>query len=215
MKECIKCSIVKEIDLFPKFGNICKDCKSIYIKEYYQKNKNEILEKEKKKYLDNREDRIKKQIIYVSDKKEEKSLYLKEYRKRKKVDISEKRKKYNEKNKEKINESRRNRYKERIKTDLNFKLKRIHRNLLQRVLRYKKHESTSYLLGYSSIELKENIESKFKEGMNWDNYGDWEIDHIIPVSHFDLEVTPPSDVNSLDNLQPLWKLENIKKSNYV
>lgn len=51
--------------------------------------------------------------------------------------------------------------------------------------------------------------------MSWYNYGDWEIDHIIPVSSFNLETTPPSVVNSLDNLQPLWKIENIKKSNNV
>jgi hypothetical protein len=215
MKNCIKCSIEKEIEFFPKQGNICKECKSIYIKEYYQKNKNDILQNEKKRYQENREDRIEKQLLYASIKKEEKSIYLKKYRKDNKDSLHEKRKNYNKEKKEKINETRRNRYKERIKNDLNFKLSKIHRNILKRILRYKKHESTSDLLGYASIELKENIESKFKYGMSWDNYGEWEIDHIIPVSSFDLEKTSPSIVNSLDNLQPLWKIENIKKSNHV
>ena len=215
MKKCIKCLNKKKVEDFPKQGNICKLCKSDYIKKYYLENKKEIIEKEKKRYKDNREDRIEKQSVYNSTRREEKSLYLKEYRKENKNKLDEKRKKYNEENKEKINETRRNRYKDRIKNDINFKLSKIHRNILKRILRYKKHESTSDLLGYTSIELRENIESKFKDGMSWDNYGEWEIDHIIPVSSFDLEKTPPCIVNSLDNLQPLWKIENIKKSNHV
>ena len=215
MKECIKCSTSKEITDFPKSGNICKACKKVYLQKYYQENRDKIINLEKDKYYKNREDKIKKQKEYTNLRKDEVSKYLKEYRKIKKDELSEKRKLYDEKNKERINEKRRQRYKERIKTDLDFKLKKIHRNLLKRVLRYKKHEKTSILLGYTSLELKENIESKFKDGMCWDNYGKWEIDHIIPVSHFDLQNTHPSVVNSLDNLQPLWKHENIIKSNYV
>lgn len=39
--------------------------------------------------------------------------------------------------------------------------------------------------------------------MSWDNYGDWHIDHIKPVSCFD-KTTLPSIVNALENLRPLW-----------
>jgi hypothetical protein len=39
--------------------------------------------------------------------------------------------------------------------------------------------------------------------MTWDNYGEWHIDHIKPVSSFDKD-TPQSIVNALSNLQPLW-----------
>jgi len=46
--------------------------------------------------------------------------------------------------------------------------------------------------------------------MCWENYGDWHIDHIRPVASFDKN-TLPSIVNSLDNLQPLWKEDNLKK----
>lgn len=38
--------------------------------------------------------------------------------------------------------------------------------------------------------------------MNWNNYGDWHIDHIKPIIEFDKN-TPPSVVNALSNLQPL------------
>ena len=48
--------------------------------------------------------------------------------------------------------------------------------------------------------------------MNWENYGEWHIDHIIPVSKFSKD-TPMDVVNALDNLQPLWGIDNLKKGN--
>jgi 5-methylcytosine-specific restriction endonuclease McrA len=56
------------------------------------------------------------------------------------------------------------------------------------------------------------MQSKFKPGMSWDNYGQWHIDHIIPLDHFDIE-TEDHIVSNLNNLQPLWSKDNIKKSN--
>ena len=34
-------------------------------------------------------------------------------------------------------------------------------------------------------QLKEHIEKQFVDGMSWDNWGEWHIDHIKPVSKFD------------------------------
>ena len=55
----------------------------------------------------------------------------------------------------------------------------------------------------SMIDLKNYIESLFTEGMSWDNYGEWHIDHITQVISFDKE-TPSNIVNALSNLRPLW-----------
>ena len=88
----------------------------------------------------------------------------------------------------------------------------IHRTILKRTLKTK-NKRTSEILGYTHEELKFNLESKLKDGMTWENYGKWEIDHIKPVSAFDIINTHSSIINALDNLQPLWKEENIKKSN--
>lgn len=68
------------------------------------------------------------------------------------------------------------------------------------------------MLGYSAAQLKHRIESQFKEGMSWDNYGEWEIDHIRPLTSFDMKDSP-SKVNDLNNLQPLWREENMAKFN--
>lgn len=69
------------------------------------------------------------------------------------------------------------------------------------------------LLGYTSLDLKTHIESLFKSGMSWENYGHktWHIDHIRPISSF-----PPDasirEINALSNLQPLWAKENLRKN---
>jgi hypothetical protein len=72
------------------------------------------------------------------------------------------------------------------------------------------------LVGYTNEQLKKHIESQFTEGMSWDRYsgGEIHIDHILPISLFEF-----NDINdiqfkicwSLDNLQPLWKSDNLKK----
>lgn len=122
---------------------------------------------------------------------------------------------YRNKNKSKINKERRVRYAE----DKSFKLGMICRTMLRRVLVHSgdvKKESTYDMLGYNNKELKEHLESLFIEGMTWDNYGEWHIDHIVPVSWwFENGVTDPSQINSLFNLQPLWAEDNLKKSNKI
>jgi hypothetical protein len=65
-------------------------------------------------------------------------------------------------------------------------------------------------LGYSPSELREHIESQFADGMSWENYGRWHVDHIRPVSSFSKE-THVSIVNSLTNLRPLWADENLRR----
>jgi hypothetical protein len=68
------------------------------------------------------------------------------------------------------------------------------------------------MLGYSANDLKIHIESLFRDGMSWENYGEWHIDHIKPLSSFEND-EDISIVNCLENLQPLWAFENLSKSN--
>ena len=78
---------------------------------------------------------------------------------------------------------------------------------------YSKNTKTIEVLGESWDVVKLHFEKLFKENMSWDNYGEWEIDHIIPIS----TGKTIEDVIKLchySNLQPLWKKENnIKGSN--
>ena len=76
-----------------------------------------------------------------------------------------------------------------------------------------KEGHTIDLLGYSALELKEHITSLFTEGMTWDNYGEWHIDHIIPCAAFDqTDDTERMACWNRRNLRALWGQENMEKS---
>jgi hypothetical protein len=71
------------------------------------------------------------------------------------------------------------------------------------------------LLGYTLDDLKAHIERQFRRGMTWENYGDWEIDHIRPRAMFKFENSDDPEFRecwALTNLRPLWARENAAKS---
>lgn len=104
---------------------------------------------------------------------------------------------------------------ERRKRDPIFKLLayvrgRIRGALTRKYLR--KNTKTEQLLGCSVQELKDHLEFQFKDGMNWDNFGQWHVDHIKPCCSFDLSKTEEQKICfHYTNLQPLWAVENFKK----
>lgn len=78
------------------------------------------------------------------------------------------------------------------------------------------------ILPYTVDELIKHLESNFKEGMNWSNYGvyrknskmTWHIDHVKPVSYFKFSSINDKNIIecwSLNNLKPMWAVDNIKK----
>lgn len=67
-------------------------------------------------------------------------------------------------------------------------------------------------LGCTIVEFMIHIESKFQLGMSWDNYGKWHIDHIKPLSKFDLTKRAELlEACHYSNLQPLWAKDNLSK----
>lgn len=198
----------KTKDGIQKYQAICKECfnikdaerrttreykenKSQYDSIYYNENQEKILKRKKEYHIKNREKILKnkKQYRSIPEIKEKNRLYIKKY----KID-----------NRDKYYEYRR-RHPHII----------AWRRILYRTLYYlgtEKQGHTQDMLGYSAVQLKHRIESQFKEGMSWDNYGEWDIDHIRPLTSFDEDSTP-DEVNALSNLQPLWKEENMAKYN--
>lgn len=70
-------------------------------------------------------------------------------------------------------------------------------------------------LGCSISELKQHLESQFQTGMNWQNYGQWHIDHIQPLASFNLEDREQFlAANHYTNLQPLWAEDNLRKGDH-
>lgn len=81
-----------------------------------------------------------------------------------------------------------------------------------------KSVSTIRLLGCSIAAFKEHLESKFTNGMTWDNYGfrGWHIDHIIPCNSFDLtKIEQQQKCFHYTNTQPLWWSDNLSKGHKV
>jgi hypothetical protein len=80
----------------------------------------------------------------------------------------------------------------------------------------KKQGRVFEFLGYSRDDLVRRLESLFQSGMSWDNYGKWHVDHIRPVSSFAFTGLDDPEFRrcwALENLQPLWAADNIRKSN--
>ena len=70
------------------------------------------------------------------------------------------------------------------------------------------------LIGCDYDNLKDHLTSLFKTYMTFDNYGEWELDHIQPISSFNLNIEAEFKACfHYTNIQPLWKSENRKKSN--
>lgn len=114
------------------------------------------------------------------------------------------------------NETVRRYIRERRKQDPIFKLLAYVRGRIRGALTRKnlrKSTQTEQLLGCSVQELKNHLEAQFKNGMTWDNYGQWHVDHIRPCCSFDLEkLEEQATCFHYTNLQPLWAEENFKKS---
>ena len=77
--------------------------------------------------------------------------------------------------------------------------------------------NNSKTLGCSSKEFKEHIESQFTEGMSWENRDMIHIDHIRPITTFNLFEDEQRMVRfNYRNLQPLWAEDNLAKlDNYT
>lgn len=121
------------------------------------------------------------------------------------------------KNRDKVIQANFKYSKNRRKTDMSYRLTTILRSRLNRALKGNvKTGSAVNDLGCSIEDLKKYLESKFTNGMSWDNYGKrgWHIDHIRPLSSFNLiDSTELKQATHYTNLQPLWHVDNYKKSN--
>jgi len=159
----------------------------------------------------------------------------KKYREENPELIKERKKKYREENKEKIaakkradylanpekfkersrkwrqdNKARYNKYqRDRFATNANAKLAH---EIRCRVATYVKRHETCDDVGCDIRQLREYLQDLFTEGMTWQNYGEWHVDHIKPLASFDL--TDEEQFKAAchyTNLQPMWAEANFSK----
>jgi hypothetical protein len=130
-------------------------------------------------------------------------------------------KEYREKNTEKIKKTKRNYERNRKSSDPLYKLISNFRTAIYQVLKESNVEKNKHyfdILQYTPESLINHLESQFDENMNWENYGEWHVDHKLPITSFNIqEMGDVEFMNcwSLDNLQPMWGTDNIRKSNKV
>ncbi|MCK5127698.1 MAG: hypothetical protein KAR42_15680 [candidate division Zixibacteria bacterium] len=239
MKICIKCNESKDEGEFHKdkaksdgLVSKCRQCVKEYQLEYRLKNAGSISAKKKKEYQANRGAVINRSILWAKNNPERvrsikarcqsknKSKYADNYRKRySDPEFAENKRLISRQwygnNKRRAWDNVNRRSRERRRTDPDFQAASSLRNMLGGVMRRigaTKSESSSKILGYSASDLRKHIESKFKPGMGWRNRSDWHIDHKKPIAIFLKEgITDPAIINALDNLQPLWAIDNLRK----
>jgi len=203
MKICNICNINKPLDDFNKdkcksdgYMNFCKVCRgekhllhrevnNTRSKRYRQENKKLISEKQRESYQNNKEHYVKKWKIY------------------------------RQKNKKRSNEMSLIYQTNRRKVDKLYKLIGDIRSLILISFKkqgFSKRSKTFEILGCSSVEFKLHLENQFRDGMNWNNHGEWHIDHITPISHAKSE-EDIYKLNHYSNFQPLWAKDNLSKGN--
>ena len=210
MKLCRTCNLVKSLTMFSKdkthsdgLRSKCVQCVAIYRKKTKEQRK-----LSKKIWEDANPDKVKAQSRRSYLKKSSKlgvgrnnklpvNLFLK-----KEVILA------------------RRRYQEWWKRQLNvdYKIKKNIRIRLNKALRGNLKNSSAWSsVGCSMVEFRSKMEAMFYGSMTWDNYGyNWEIDHIIPLTFFNLTDTKQAEISChLSNLQPLTASDNSSKSNNI
>jgi len=211
-KKCSKCQENKDSEAFTKRSSSkdglhpwCRSCVQDYNKNHHKRNKKSANVRNKKWRENNVEynkERNRKWMV-------ENAEYRQEYKKR-----------HRKENREKINSYKRQRRLElsqdplfRLETNLRKRLYRAIKKIEGNALENKSISlESSNLLGCSIQDLQKHLEKQFTKEMSWNNYGQWHVDHIRPVSSFDL--TDKSQVQECfhyANLQPLWAKDNYKK----
>jgi len=160
-----------------------------------------------KKWREKNKEKVNEYVrIWYKQNKEHRKQYLKRYR---------------EKNIDKIQESKKIYERTRKSNDPLYKLISNFRTAIYQVLkenRVDKNQSYFDVLQYSPQKLINHLEKQFSDGMSWENYGEWHVDHKLPITSFNIKEMGDEEFMkcwSLDNLQPMWGKENIIKSNKI
>jgi hypothetical protein len=203
-KFCSNCEENKPTDKFYKSGVNCSICHNNKRREKYKNNEEHRKKLIKKAIIFKQEKRIEKQKI-----KEEEQI---------KIGIDNKKCRYcNEiKNKDRFRFNRL-KCKDCEREDPTEKFKRYIRTRIYNCLRNK--NKTKHSVEYLDCSSDKYFEWIFSYNNNYtlENHGkEWHIDHVIPISHFDLEnETEQLLAFNWRNTMPLSVKENLSKNNKI
>jgi len=185
--------------------------RTAYLKAYRERNREKLAAQDKEYRHRTAEQQKEKNRRYYEENSDAINSRMKENRSR--PEVKEAHAQYLRKYRRDNPEKRRLRERENYRTCLQYRLRTLLRNRLGCAITSRaKNGSAVKDLGCTIDEFIVYISERFEPGMTWDNWGDWHLDHIIPLSHFDL-----SDRKQLKqachytNMQPLWAADNLSK----
>jgi hypothetical protein len=235
MRKCSKCKLEKPLTEFHRrnakwFSSHCKPCRSAERKSKYAEDPSPVKERSRNWRQANPE-KAREASSRVKEKNKEKiSAQQKAWRAANierllmesratyaanREEMAEKSRAWRVSNLGKVAAAKLKHYHAVQKHKPEFKAAEAARRALKRTLNrtgQDKSKRTTSALGYDFERLRSHLEKNFSEGMSWDNYGEWHVDHVIPIAEMiRLGVTCPKTINALKNLMPRWAGENISK----
>jgi hypothetical protein len=177
--------------------------------QVFEKNIKKSSERLKKRYASNKQEYLRQQREYRVKNADAIRERRRRYRQRNASKIKVAKQIYAANNKDKIAKALANRR-------ANNPIARMANSMRRSIRRYldagQKGEMSSFeIIGCSKDDLRKHLESKFRDGMTWQNYGKhWHIDHIVPL----ISAKSSDEIKRLchwTNLQPLTAFENISK----
>lgn len=164
-------------------------------------------------YHDNRDKMLKQVEQYRAANKDAIRIRDNDYRRKNRSALAIKQKNYQRENSEKIKSYVRGYRKNRRQVDKVFALRENMRARFKFELAKRGETKTSKendYLGCTWLQLRDHLEAAFLQGMTWDNYGEWQVDHIVPLA----TAKNKEELLTLchfSNLQPLWAFDNASK----
>jgi len=223
MKKCSRCDELKSFNDFSNGKNICKECRSICNREYRKAHPG----------IDKKYYHSKKKQKWLEKNKEKTKEYCRAYRRENaknintrvrqwyadNIEVQRERMKRKKMTNPGIYQTIQKHYREKKKNDVMYRINHSVRSGIRLSLKgNKENQHWENLVGYTLIELKKHLENLFTKGMSWINYGEWHVDHIIPISLWEFKIPKDREFKqcwALANLQPLWASENFSKGNRI
>ena len=182
-------------------------------KARYQKNREKILKQKKKYHIKNRDKILQKAKEYADANKEAIRERCRQYYCQNKEKFKQRNLEYYHKNKEQVLKSNAAYQNTKLKEDPLYKFKHRTRTRIYQSFSgngYSKKSQACKILGCNYQDFLNHITFQFTEGMTLENYGEWHLDHILPVAAATTEEEVIT-LNHYTNFQPLWAKDNLCK----
>jgi hypothetical protein len=234
-KICTNCNEQKLLIEFYKDSRVkdgyvskCKECSNTHRRNVYDSNKeskrgkdNYRPEKKHEYYMRIIKPKLQNNDEYkefVRKKRHEYCIRVKEKKHEHYIRVIKPKLQNDIKYRESVRERQRTYVRNRYYNDSNFRLRHnLGKRISQAIQSKNKAYDTLTLLGVENInKVRQHLEKQFTNNMSWNKSGSFVIDHIIPISIFDLTNPIQQKVAChYTNLQPLTREDNARKATKV